>query len=357
MTVQDLKKSFIFNASLGSKELFHSNFWSWLIEQDKTIASRIFGFHLFDANEVQVKREVGSKSDKIDILLEELEHRYIIENKIKSIPNRLQLERYTDLVNRHGIFLEGVLTGIKEPNFELPNNWRFLSYATIAENLRNYIQQIDIFHDLQSYKPVIQEYIDVIMSINDHLNRRLNETDFELDFSAGNLAEIRFDDVYKKFKASEFIKYFKNFHEHRITDAEGLEEFDFTVKQDYNHKSATISFEITNRLNNVSIGIQIEGNQYRYFVRTSHDTPHIQTFQLYSVLGWFDINFNRYNHQMIHGHSTIMNGSGNSQFNLYRNVRENYKFIYQYSSIQISTYDYLAIRISDDLVRAIGILR
>ena len=351
MTVQELKKSFIFNASLGSKELFHSNFWAWLIDKDKSIASSIFGFNFLDLNEVQVEREVGSKNDKIDLLIKEFEHRFVIENKIKSIPNKEQLERYTEAVNRNGIFIEGVLTGIKEPHFELPNNWRFLSYSEIAENLRNYRERNNLLSPLNPYDEIVDEYIDVINSIDEHLNRRLVETESYLDFNPGDLAEIRFDDVYKKFKASEFIRYYQFIFPLGITLMPL--GYEFKIKLDYNNKNSTISFEISNIVNDVTIGIQIEGRQYRYFVRTTYQTPVIENFESYVDVGWFDNEFNRYNHRTIFGQPTTMVGSQNNQFNLYQNQQKNYNFIYQYNIIQNNTYNCLVWRINDDLLRAI----
>lgn len=354
MTIQQLKKSLIFNVSLSSKELFHSNLWAWLLEQDKNLANILFGFNLLDINNAIIKREVGSKNDKMDILIEDIEHRFIIENKIKSVPKFEQLIRYTNLVNLNGIFVEGVLTGIKEPDFELPNNWRFVRYSVLAENLSRYIQQIDIFSNLINYVSLLNEYVEVLISIDQHVNDRLEATEFQLDYNADSLVEIKFDDVYKKFKASEFLKYIKQ--SQNLANLEIPNGLNFYTKLDFNHKNATITFEISNNNLDISIGIQIEGNQYRYFIRTDYDRDVNDTFEEYATLDWFDDGFNRQLNRIVHGYQTSMKGRINNQFNTYEGFRENYQFIYQYNIIQNNYFDVLENRITNDLTRAVNIL-
>jgi hypothetical protein len=58
--VESLKKSPIFAMSLGSKELFHSNFWAWLIEQDSRFVT-VFFPDLDPSKVICVQREEGNR--------------------------------------------------------------------------------------------------------------------------------------------------------------------------------------------------------------------------------------------------------------------------------------------------------
>ena len=42
MKVFDLEKSLLFRMSLGSKELYHSNVWAWLMENDSNFIGVFF---------------------------------------------------------------------------------------------------------------------------------------------------------------------------------------------------------------------------------------------------------------------------------------------------------------------------
>ena len=50
MSVEKLKSSLIYQMSLASKELFHSNVWAWIIEKDHSITKSVF-FDLIEGGE------------------------------------------------------------------------------------------------------------------------------------------------------------------------------------------------------------------------------------------------------------------------------------------------------------------
>lgn len=100
----NLWNNFMFQASLGSKELFHSNMLAWLLQQkDKNNKWYIFekfleivlGIEVSSIEGVRVERE----SDNLDIIIKYLlkeDDKYIcklivIENKFKSLPDLQQL--------------------------------------------------------------------------------------------------------------------------------------------------------------------------------------------------------------------------------------------------------------------------
>ena len=57
-SIELLKKSPIFAMSLSSKELFHSNFWAWLISQDEDFIKLFFpSFKKKNENPLWIGRE------------------------------------------------------------------------------------------------------------------------------------------------------------------------------------------------------------------------------------------------------------------------------------------------------------
>jgi len=116
--LKELEKLAIFKLSLGSKELFHSNFLEFLWDIDHNMFIRIVNHLLpdqkwlpteIDYKDYQLSREKENfdicifhqqsvKKQKIDV------YDLIIENKVKSIPYKEQLRDYKDKVrNNHGM--------------------------------------------------------------------------------------------------------------------------------------------------------------------------------------------------------------------------------------------------------------
>ena len=63
-----LKNSLLFQASLGSKELFHSNIWAWLMEMDNSFINVFFDdfnpdeFCKTANDKITIEREKESKT-------------------------------------------------------------------------------------------------------------------------------------------------------------------------------------------------------------------------------------------------------------------------------------------------------
>ena len=110
--IEKLKQSPVFTMSLGSKELFHSNFWAFLMEHNDYKALLFSLFPELDSSKtIEIRREYKNR----DIVIINNEKEYVIENKIKSYPDLDQLKRYGEDKNMSF----GIVTGINEPPFEL----------------------------------------------------------------------------------------------------------------------------------------------------------------------------------------------------------------------------------------------
>ena len=94
--ISDLRQSPLFNLSLGSKELFHSNFLAWLFESYPRESGAMLARFLENGNgDVSIKC-VKREEEHLDLSIyfnngQEL----VIENKVKSLPYIAQLQAYS----------------------------------------------------------------------------------------------------------------------------------------------------------------------------------------------------------------------------------------------------------------------
>ena len=111
IAINFLKKSLVYQMSLGSKELFHSNVWAYLLENDIEFLKVFlpnFEFDEYLQNGFQVYREKENRDIIIYLKNKNGNRTHItIENKIKSLPRIEQLEDYTKDVEGHA-FQEGI---------------------------------------------------------------------------------------------------------------------------------------------------------------------------------------------------------------------------------------------------------
>lgn len=110
--MEALNQNFLFHASLGSKELFHSNMLAWFLKQTNP-EGRCEAFELFLKCVAHVNCPSLSQGDvfitreenHIDLILKwrsgnELKYVFV-ENKFKSIPTANQLTQYSTVLNRY----------------------------------------------------------------------------------------------------------------------------------------------------------------------------------------------------------------------------------------------------------------
>ena len=124
-----LRSNMLFQVSLGSKELFHSNFLAWLFDTYKALAHELFlpfmdsSFEFLSEGSF-VDREKGNT----DLRLNYANNRHvIIENKVKSMPYEEQLEKYAKNTGKDQCY---ILLSLIKPDF---------------------ISEILIFDDVQSF--------------------------------------------------------------------------------------------------------------------------------------------------------------------------------------------------------------
>ena len=213
--VDYLKKSMIYQMSLGSKELFHSNVWGWLIENDKNFINVFIPtFEIENYNKgcnIWSKRE--EKNRDILIWLEDNngnKQHIVIENKIKTLPTTHQLEEYTVNLG-NSLFFHGVLTGIGPCTLDLneldgkngvTGNWSYVSYEEISDRILE-IAMHSKSELIKNHFEQIEEYCHILKCINlildTNINSHNNYLTYDCDYDTLN--SLRIADIFKKHSA------------------------------------------------------------------------------------------------------------------------------------------------------------
>lgn len=350
--IEKLRQSPIFAMSLGSKELFHSNFWAWIMEQEE---GKDFVKCFFDEidtnNNFLVKREDKHR----DIVIFVGDDEYVIENKIKSYPDKNQLERYK---GKSKNFKQGIITGITKPPFEV-EGWKFLSYEEIAEKIGNISKKFG-----GTKREILVEYKKTIKNICLLLKSYLEDENVKgrLEYLPDNdpLQSVRMLDVFRKLKGDDFIKSCDDLKTECSKYIQGKENWMFDIRKSFNHGNPTIEFEyykyldINKELNDENqsgfIGVQIEGTQFRLRFMSKKFAGKEEAFKKAKAIKWFSEDFEET--KKIDGHETSMRNNPCSY------CMNNVYHVYQYFNIleEDKPYDALKRLIKNYLKKASEII-
>lgn len=356
----DLKKSLLFRMSLGSKELFHSNVWAWLIEQDPAFI-KVF-FPEFDDKCYQylgVSRECWHRD--VIIWLEDCDNKkrcyYVIENKIKSLQDEEQLKRYTEDKDGNTL-LRGVFTGIinalktnelrlpkKETGEEVP--WEFVDYGTIAKRIREQARRsarVTALHFLQ-----IDEYCQIIESINGMIQYVVDKSQDRFDYfsstdksgenhEAEYLEELRIKDVYTKLKGADILRALEAYLGDSVSAAP--QGYRLEINQSFHNGKVTLDIRYTNREEGheekdyLTIGIQLEEYQFRLMVERNGTHKKEELFNEFCN-GWFDANFDEKakKRALFKNDSSENETSMKQKYDSYGGNGHGSVFVYQYFNI------------------------
>lgn len=175
----ELNKMAIFKMSLGSKELFHSNFLEYLWDVDNSkfirVINKLYGSDVLNVQSSNCEYYLSREKENFDLCIYHEEYcgkkgrklkkpriRYdlIIENKVKSIPNQKQLESYERETGGQAKYLLLSLIenfGNKE---EIAKRWAIVNYKNLSdaimeqygelnEYIKDYCNFTKLMHNLQ----------------------------------------------------------------------------------------------------------------------------------------------------------------------------------------------------------------
>lgn len=270
--IKQLKESPLFNLSLSSKELFHSNFIAWICNNYATE----FGILLVEQFklDIQNKKIVSAKreSKNLDLVIDFERKKLVIENKVKSIPNKEQLIEYK---NRNGQNNTYILLTLVEPNFNLHDiGWNLLTYKTLS----NLLEQISTKVFLDYHQAIINDYVNFINILSDLTNLMI--IDFKngfFDFYGKDYRlfhNVRLHDLYLKNLYQKLIIEIKNYLQSKITSHEII--LGHRYNHSINRNQIVINTTIVNGKGIVNIdfsnedeiiyGIMLDANRYNQYV-------------------------------------------------------------------------------------------
>lgn len=353
-TINYLKKSPVFASSLGSKELFHSNIWAYLINQNPRFLNVFFDGKLDsnDFDELEKRKTEIANREKLnmDLLVVTKNKVFVIENKIKSLPKLKQLEKYQDVIAKkfnkikteNSFFL---LTGIgeKAPSFLTDSGWNFLNYNKIADGIRKKLQDCKE----ENYYSFANEYCDVIENLSSLLNIGIEEIKGKYYFLKytnqinkellEGIDQLGVGDVFQKMNADRFVQHVQK----NICDKFAVTPI---CQSGYSHHNSLAEFFFEKKKGPVKdkdidqyvrIGVQIQEAQFRWFIatrtKTRIDSKKVYEKGLSDDLKWF---FKR------EGNEPILCPSGDKRSTSMRRSKEyclfhtsTDTFVYQYIDI------------------------
>lgn len=233
--LEELKTNPIFKMSLGSKELFHSNFLEYIKEVDMelflSIINRLLPANskLLDRKDYKLSRELENfdlclyheevtstkkKKDGQEQGKKQIVFDLILENKVKSIPRKEQLKEYEDKVNKHnpeGHTTRYILLSLAE-NFadkrDIENGkvWQIKSYKDLYDAITREISS----NNLQSSYPNDYTYIKDYCVFIDKLHQLqkvilINVENQPLFQDVEEFKKYRLHDLYIKLRCAKFL--------------------------------------------------------------------------------------------------------------------------------------------------------
>ncbi|MHC0039728.1 PD-(D/E)XK nuclease family protein [Pseudoneobacillus sp. C159] len=362
-SIDYLKRSPMFQLSLTSKELFHSNFVSWVVSNYMEACSPVFSRYVDHGSEwtiSEVKREEGNKDITIYFRNEDGQVKtLIIENKVKSLPNYEQLSRYTTAdPSEHYVLLSLVKPTFTESNKvyipEFDKEWTCISYLDLAQLLEELIPDIEVKNSYHAN--IIRDYIRLASSlheITEDIVGEIRKDTYNYYRSTNSvfeqLREVRLHDFFLKLKhemmAVEFYKEMSN----RLPDLkfvpakrwEDARDGEVFVSSGFTNGSgiSEVKYVIGEKNGGpIILGIQIQALQFRLFVEGDRNISFKTAERLLESNEWYDFS-------MAIGlgvtEETVYPKS-NKPFNTYSQT-----FFYQYTKIQECQIDRLIKVVAD----------
>ena len=219
-TINELKASPVLYLSGGSKELFHSNFLYWLglnyRDAFQELMTKMCGInaswpenwivrreHLHLDLCVTYEKETG-KTRKGKPVCEECAF-IILENKVKSLPDLIQLRRYKQVYANHDSGCTYVVLSLVKdfPGQKyLKENtcWQLHHYDELAQMIKDCCPDSIIS---QGHRPYIRDYCQFVENLSKLAEEwRIDEQESFLSQRDG-LHELRLNDVYEKVRYAQ----------------------------------------------------------------------------------------------------------------------------------------------------------
>ncbi len=275
----------LFHLMLGSRELFHSNFLFWLMDQDKRLIGRLLEVTVDDADQCRIEREkYGVDLAILDLSTDRI--LAVVENKVKDMPRRDQLEQYSS--KKPFKDADKILLSMEPPQFDCHElGWRTLSYSVLAERINRASKSPN-----QEHPTIIALYVKLLQDMS-KLFQFMREQDkkcLRYWFCRSEALKMESSEVDKKLDSRRLLDIFNKRRAGAL-----LNELDQAIGEDdisdhlirvprpsdsienkiaiHSHtnlmnKNPIVSFVLNKRVNGrrLGLGVQVEGRQYRRFI-------------------------------------------------------------------------------------------
>lgn len=289
--IANLKSSPMFNLSLSSKELFHSNFIAWVAENSTTsgaFARELLNF--LNINNSTSIKSVKREKSFIDIQIEFSNGLTIlIENKVKSMPSKLQLEKYSTVAKKINN-CRCILLSLSQPSFFQGQTysihgitWIYMSYSDLLTMFLSIQQKITpncyVYQILNDYCFFIKN----LVSLNKKITTSFSSTHFSTQHDKiwKDLNSIRIGDFYEK-RRYELLVYdvFRAFGKNGANVFVGKEPLkikpikvgEIYINSGFYNSCGLVELKYIKQISPIIIlGIQVQNGQYRRFIE--FDSP------------------------------------------------------------------------------------
>lgn len=306
-TVNKLKNSPLFNLSLSSKELFHSNFLFWLGQNYPNEFGLLFRDYLTQKPENNSITHIFREKENIDLsFVYSNNQEILVENKVKSNPNLEQLKRYSEKhPNKNYLLLS-----LSEPLFFNSQKtlrigdatWHYLSYSELKDKLRIAIDGMENSY----HRQIVEDYLLFIEGLVEVNSLCKVGVDDRFDFHSldnntfyNSLKDIRLHDFYQKKKYELFaFEVYRKLKESNNYIAK-LVEFGEELNWESQTPLIYTGFGMTNGAGlmdikylvakNLTLGIQIQGEHYRMVVEDNNEQIARRIKEELDNNYWFDL--------------------------------------------------------------------
>ena len=240
-----------YQLSLSNLELYHSNLFAVVLEKSEFINHKFFS-NVIDINKKYTDLKVYREKNSIDLTIEVIDedrrtHVIFIENKVKSLPDKSQLIRYSEKDSN----AKGILLSLVEPGFELPESWFRRSYGELTEYYSDLLEKID-----ETFRLFLIDYIDYMKNVEKFIKKISYGESYFLEESSNKVLEgMRLRSVIEKIHYANL--------QNLISDL-GYKTYSGRIRGGH-HFGIDLPIEGTTS----SFDIQIQGNQYRHKVNFS----------------------------------------------------------------------------------------
>lgn len=280
-TLEQLKRMPIFKMSLGSKELFHSNFLEYLWEEDRTtfiaMLNSLVGKDVLDQS---IEYELAREKSHFDISLFHHEgpksreiYDVVIENKLKSIPNREQLSAYEIKNENKSQNTKYILLTLMEEfhdKKDIEKTWTVINYESLGSAITKH------FGERNTYIKDYCEFVKLMHSLQkDILICDAGSETLWPDKPLAYFRNARLHDLYIKLRGLQFLEILKQ-EINNSWDTKYVKDGGDVIRKESLQFNIFLNFNIHQGCGQVAVFIYfgeeqifeivIQGNQYRHCI-------------------------------------------------------------------------------------------